>query len=321
MPINTTNPTNIVPFQLAAAVATSGTVTVGYPSNGLNLAASGYSKGNYLLSNGQHKLQIGQNIYQSPKDFTCTFNANASSITVTNKGTATWPAMSVCNLQLNPNGVFSPSDRDVSYNNLNPGVVGLQAVALDLGSPNAAAANNISTSQAVAGAGNLTITGALANGGVAYMDVPRTLQFVSSNAGDTTQTVTITGLDEYGQKITETVTLNGTTVVTSKKAVASVSKLAVSAALAGNITVGSSTTLGLPIAIYKAAVQVVKESQDGAVATAGTFVNADLSTATAITGDTRGTYVPNAAPDGSKGYILFALVPDKTDIGVTPYGV
>jgi hypothetical protein len=320
--LNTTNKTNIVPAQFAAAVAPNGTVVFGYPNGGLNLAATGYTKGNYLLANNQHKLQIGQNVYSSPKDFTLAFNANASGITVTNKTANAWPAGAVANLQLNLSGIPDVRYTDQAVTStLNAGLVQMTAVALDLGSPIAGAAASISAAQAVAAAGNLTIAGALASGGVAYMDVPRTVQFVSTNAGDTAQTATITGADEYGQNVTETVTLNGTTVVTSKKALATISKIAISAATVGNISAGASNTLGLPIAVYKAAVQLVKESQDGAVPTAGTFANADGSTPSATTGDVRGTYIPNATPDGSKGYVIFALVPDKTDIGVTNYAV
>lgn len=315
MPINMTNASNIVPFQLAADVVQNGTVTVGYPAH--------YSKGNYLLSNSQHKLVIGQNVYTSPKDFTLTFNANASSITVTNKGASTWPSGAACDLELHLSGIPSPSYSGVAQDALaplNPGLITMSAVALDLGSPNAGAANNICASQAVAAAGNLTLNGTLVTGGVAAMDVPRTLQFVSSNAGDTSQTVTITGLDEYGATTVETITLNGTTSVKSAKALKSVSQLTASAALAGNITVGASNVLGLPIAIYKSAVQVLKESQDGATATAGTFVDAVVSTPSATTGDVRGTYLPNATPDGSKGFLLFAMVPDRSDIGVPQFG-
>jgi hypothetical protein len=324
MPINTTNSINILPSVLAAAVATSGTVTFSYPNAGVNLAATGFNKGNYLFSNNQHKLQIGQTIYTSPKDFTLTFNANASGITVTNKGASTWPAGSIANLQLNTNGPAAPRFNDVVVGTPsgNSDLTGLTAVLIDLGSPAAGTATGVCLAQAVASAKNLTLNGALVTSSIAYLpDVQRTLQFVSANAGDTTQTVTITGFDKFNAKVTETVTLNGTTIVTSKKALATVTNLAISAATAGNISVGASNILGLPIAIYKSAVQVLKESQDGAVATAGTFVNADLSTATATTGDVRGTYLPNATPDGSKGFAIFALVPDPSDIGVTNFSV
>lgn len=330
---------NNIPAPLASAVAPAGTFTVSYPganvavganpvaqanlprTNAPGIKAIGrvYTKGNYVLSNNQHRLRIGQNIYVSPQDFTLTFNANASGITVTNKTASTWPVTSDASLQLNLSSNSLAPAREPTVLNDRVGI--MYDVALDLGSPIAGAAANISAAQAVAAAGNLTITGALATNSIALMDVPRTLQFVSTNAGDTTQTATITGVDEYGQKVTETVTLNGTTVVTSKKAVMQVSKIAISAATVGNISAGASNIIGLPIALYKSAVQVLKEAQDGAAPTAGTFANADGATPTATTGDVRGTYLPNATPDGSKGFVIYALVPDPSDNGVQNYGV
>lgn len=312
---NTTNPLNILSSQLAASVANGGTVTFSYPS----APPKTWTKGNYLLSNNQHKLQIGQNIYTSPKDFALTFNANASGITVTNKGVSTWPAGAVANLQLNPSGLRSPSDKDINYDNTNPGVVGMQAVWLDLGSPVVAAATNICAAQAVAGAGLLTLNGTLVTNGIAYMDVPRSWQIVSSSASDSAVVITMRGLDEYGNKVTESLTTNGTSPVLGKKAVSQVLSITSGAVTVGTISVGTSNVLGLPVALYKAAVQVVKESQDGAVASAGTFANADLTTPTATTGDVRGTYIPAVTPDGSKGYAVLAFVPDKSDMGVPNY--
>ena len=132
---------------------------------------------------------------------------------------------------------------------------------------------------------------------------------MSSNVGDTTQTITITGTDEYGVAMTERKTLNGTTTVTGAKAFATVTQVAISAALAGNLTVGTATTLGLPVALQNAG-QVLKEVQDGAAATAGTFAFASTVTPTNATADVRGTYIPNSAPDGSKVYMLHVLLGD-----------
>lgn len=318
-----TNPQNEISFALAAAVATSGTITVAYPTGtgAFNGAGFSYGKGDYTYNNGQHKLVIGQNVYTSPKDFTLIFNANASGITVTNKGTTTWPQGATVLLQINPSGAPAAPDSPV-VRNVGPGTMDMQLVGIDLGSPTVGAANNVAASQAVATAKNLTINGTLAvtvNGTLlASLDCPRTLQFVSSNAGDTTQTATINGYDEYGAKVTETVTLNGTTIVTSKKAMVAIISIAISAALAGNITVGTSNTLGLPIALWKSG-QILKELQDGAAPTAGTTVAAVQLTQTATTGDVRGTYIPNGTLDGTIGLLLIVAVPDASDIGVPQF--
>lgn len=51
----------------------------------------------------------------------------------------------------------------------------------------------------------------------------------------------------------------------------------------------------------------------------GTFVAGVTSAATATTGDTRGTYSPSTAPNGSNGYMLLALLPDPSNQGVPQY--
>lgn len=304
----------VVSFALASAVATSGTVTVGYP---VYQAATipNLTQGNFNISDSKHTLKIGNNIYSSPQDFTLTFNANASGITVTNRGTTTWPAGSVAALGLNTNGntVQTTAPRASTR------VVPAREIILDLGSPAAAAATTICAAQAIASATNAVINGTLAIGGVGFPDVPRGLSLVSSNAGDTTQTVTITGLDEWGQTVVETATLNGTTTVNANKAFAAVTRVAVSAAMTGNLSVGSSTKLGLPLAVRNVT-QVRGEALDAAVATAGTFAYALSNTVPSATnGDVRGTYIPNSAPDGSRAFKLTVSLPDPSDIGVAQF--
>lgn len=189
--------------------------------------------------------------------------------------------------------------------------------------PVALATNNIALSQAVAGAGNLTLNGALVTNGVAVLDVARNTQIVSSNAGDTTQTVTITGLDYYGVPTVETATLNGTTVVFTLKAFKSISNIAVSAVLVGNITVGTHDKFGLP---YAASSRLYAQTfWDTAFVTTGTFTAAvATSPATAITGDVRGTFWPPSASDGAKqlGVWLQAANPDTSNAlyGVDQFG-
>lgn len=317
MPATFTNVQNQFSFSLASAVAAGGTVTLSYPGGGGNGYGNQYSKGNYLLTNTRSQMQIGQNIYNSPNDFELTFNANASGITLTNRTSSTWPQGSICLIGLNLSGqTFPPLNSPPLANS---GLLKMYEMALDLGSPTTAAANNVAAAQAVAGAANLTLNGTLVTSGVAIFDSPRGMQLVSSNAGDTTQVATITGVDEYGSTVVETITLNGTTIVSTKKAMVAVTRIAMSAVMTGNITVGTSTVLGLPIAVYSA-FQIVKEGLDGAVATAGTFAAAVRTKPTAATGDVRGTYIPNSAPNSDRGFVLIVSVPDPSDIGVAQFG-
>lgn len=171
--------------------------------------------------------------------------------------------------------------------------------------PAAASATAVCAAQAIAGAGNATINGASASGGVATLDVARAVNVDSTDAGDTTQIVTITGTDYWGQAQTEDIAMNGTTAVAGKKAFKTITQVAVDGALAGNLTVGSTDVFGLPYRITDAG-YILRAGWAGALADdAGTFVAADTtSPATATTGDVRGTFDPSSAADGSRRLVL-----------------
>ena len=184
--------------------------------------------------------------------------------------------------------------------------------------PAALSANGVATAQAVAGAADLTLNGALVSNGVAVLDFPRAVSVTSTNAGDTTQTATVYGFDAYNQPMTETIAFNGAATVPGKKAFKRVTRIAISAALAGNGSAGTTDVMGLP---YRALSRnLVLTAQAGAQVTTGTFVAADTtSPATATTGDVRGTYTPPAANDGSRLLsITVFMVPDSQ---TTIYGV
>jgi hypothetical protein len=162
--------------------------------------------------------------------------------------------------------------------------------------------------QAVAAAGYLTMNGAL--GGVA--DVARGLVVDSSGAGDTTQSVTATGTDMYGNAVVETIALNGTTAVAGLKAFKTVTSLYVDDACDGNVFVGTTDVLGLP---FRAATKsrVVDVWFNDAKDASATVVVADTtSPATATTGDVRGTIDPNSACDGAKEVVV-VMIPDAAN--------
>ena len=189
--------------------------------------------------------------------------------------------------------------------------------------PAALSATAIVNAQAVAAAGSVTLVSTTVT-----LSAARALRAVSSNAGDTTQTVTITGTDYWGQAQTETLTLNGTTTVNGKKAFKTVTAVTASAALTGNLSVGTLDVFGLPYAVTDAG-YLLRTGWAGAVAdNAGTFVAADSATASATTGDVRGTFAPTgSASDGSRrlviaiGLTAIQAGPNATQtgaIGVTP---
>ncbi len=68
-----------------------------------------------------------------------------------------------------------------------------------------------------------------------------TVEVVSDNAGDTTQSVTVYGRNAAGEKINETINLNGTTPVSGSLSFERLMKVTKSATTTGNVTVMSTT--------------------------------------------------------------------------------
>lgn len=110
-------------------------------------------------------------------------------------------------------------------------------------------ADGIAQSQTPAGAGNLTINGAgvMADDGSAsfYIGKVRLLPArrvtVTTAADESAKTITVYGTDRSGNAIEETLTGPNTTTGTTNKVFGSVSRVAISAAAAGAITVGWGT--------------------------------------------------------------------------------
>lgn len=294
----------VVTGALGSAVVDTGTFTASYPAN--------TDEGDFYLAMG-HKLSLGNNdSYSFPGDFDITLGT--ADVTVTNRSGVTWPAGTAYRLQLEMQG-------KTNYR-LDNGLIAQRAVMghtllINLGAPDVLDVDGVAAAQAIAGAQAVTINGALASGGVATMDRPRALEIDSSDAGDTTQTVTITGKDEYGVTITETIAANGTTAVAGKKAFKTVTGAVTSAAFTGNLTIGTTDLLGLPVFVPSAGM-ILKELLDGVAATAGTLVGGirTANGSTATTGDVRGTYDPNAAADGARVFQIIVFVPDSGSVGI-----
>lgn len=289
---------------LSSAVATSGTFTSGYPTDG---RIGAYRSGKV------HKLIVNGTAYVAPTDFTVAYTS-ATVITITWAGTNTLPAGASWRLQLDRGGVNGVVGL------ANDNVVALTAVRVNLGAPIVADVDGISVVQLVGAAGDLTITGARASGGVATLDVARNVTITGATTDHSARTFTVTGEDEYGAALVETFAGPNNSTVSGKKAFKTVSQVAVDGAIATNgVSVGFGDVLGLPIGAGSTA--ILKELQDGTAPTAGTLV-AHLAVATkstATTADVRGTYDPNAACDGAKVFELDLLVPDPTWLGNPQY--
>ncbi len=178
---------------------------------------------------------------------------------------------------------------------------------------------SISAAQAVSGAGNLTINGTLATSGVATLDVPRNVILVSSSGTDSTQTGTLYGTDTYGVTTVETVTLTGTTNAQSLKAFKTITRIAMSASTVGNVSAGTGDKFGIPYRINKlGSMQAFWDATWNSGS--GTTTLGSTATATATTGDVRGTYLPATASNGTRTLALW-IYADDVDSNNGLYGV
>lgn len=287
------HPQRTVRLVLASPVANGGTFTVNYPP--------GTNRGDFVRG-VKHRMSALQNLYVAPEGLGAALGA--SSATVTYRGATTLPAGTEVWFEFDTGAA---SFREGPDSGLPPRTEVLHPVLVNLGNPVAGAANSISTTQAVAAA---TVTGALLNGTTAgTLDVPRNV--VAAWTG--TAVLTVQGFDEYGMPMRES-SASGTSF-TGVKAFARVTRVTVSADVTG-LTVGTGNVLGLPIRLIGSA-HVIRESQDNAAPTAGTVVAglAPATVSTATTADVRGTYTPNATPNGTIAYALLIATPDPKDRG------
>lgn len=317
---------------LSADVADAGTFVVSLPINqaGQNLSASQASfpvNGGDFFAGFGHRISLGAQAngigggdsYQHPQKMDVG-TLTSSTVTVTNRSGVAWRAGTAYRLQLEMQGFRFYQDNDPQFARRLSKITEAKTYLINLGMPTTASATAVAAAQAIASATNAVINGANASGGVAYLDVPRNLQFVSSGAGDTTQTITAFGTDQYGAALRESIALNGITIVQGNKAFSTVTRVASSAALAGTLSVGNSTKIGLPVFVPNVA-HVVREILDGAVATAGTFVGGMTTGggSTLTTADVRGTYIPNSAPNGARVFQLIVSLPDAGNLGAPQF--
>jgi hypothetical protein len=293
---------DIVRTTVSAAVVSGGTITFAYPA--------GKDAGNYRGSNSHVLFSRGlMASFANPSQFTIAFGANP---VVTYNGSTTIPANTEVSLQLNYVGADQKPPAIANTTNR------LKAVApylVDYGTVDTAVANGVFLSAALTAAGSVTPvapTGSLLSGGVAVFDVPRNV--VAAWTG--TSVITVTGTDEYGAVLKES-SASGTSL-TGKKAFKTVTGISVSADVTG-LTVGTGVVLGLPVFLPYAAGSVVKEIQDGANATAGTVVAGVTTAATATSGDVRGTWAPNGAPNGTINFAVVVHLDDPNYRGVAQF--
>jgi hypothetical protein len=285
---------------LASAVANAGTFTVGYPTN----RDPGSYTGGY-----EHEVQSNTYGVLSVRNGLAAFSFGASAVTITNNSGQTLDAGTPIVVQLDRYG-----ENDLRQNDgvANEGTMSKATmVVVNLGAPDAAVANAVCASQAGTAATPMLINGTLAVNGAVTFDVPRNVVA----AWTTTSVLTVEGYDEYGVFMRES-SASGTAMA-GKKAFKRVTKVTPSISITG-ATVGFGDVLGLPMFLSMTG-SVVRELQDGVLATAGTLVAGVTTKATALTGDVRGTYDPNAACDAAKAFHLVVAAADPSYKGIAQF--
>ncbi len=300
----------IIKGVLSGAVANNGTLDIAYPDR--EAPESGkINEGDFHLGT-QHKLVMGGNVLNYPKDFGVTIDG--TDITLTNKTGGSWASGLAWTLELQKPGKRVYRD-DVTGAQINR-MARADTFVINLGAPDTADSDGAVASQNCSAATGLAtgINGAYASGGVATFDVPRNVVA----AWTTSAVLTVTGYDEYGNLLKESNNGAGTSLA-GKKAFKKITGIAVSADVTG-LTVGSGDVLGLPVFLPSIGC-ILKELQDAAVAAAGTPLAGaqDAGGSTLITGDVRGTYDPSALCNGEINFSLVVALPDPGYLGMPQY--
>jgi hypothetical protein len=166
-------------------------------------------------------------------------------------------------------------------------------------------------------------TGATAT--VWTLDAPRNVAVTTSAAAADT-VITVTGYDEYKVKVVETITIaTAASSGVGNKAFKYVESIAITSA--GDITtdtinVGTGSKLGLPYKLAKKA-DCIRVCHTGAWDDSATVVAAVTTTASATTGDVRGTITCNSALDGNEITAWIHVADPNSDTGlrgVAQYG-
>lgn len=118
----------------------------------------------------------------------------------------------------------------------------MRPVTVTVGPLAAASANNIAHSQTPAGAGALTLNGALVVSGVAYLDNPRRILITT---GDTTTKFTVNGKTSTGAPLTETLIVSGGSSYTVQD-FATVTSITVNQGTTAAVTVGTNGIASTP---------------------------------------------------------------------------
>lgn len=130
---------------------------------------------------------------------------------------------------------------------------------------------------------------------------------LTSGGNDSGITFTVSGYDIYGYPMTETITGANIGVASGAKAFKYLSGVTHTGSVAGTLTIGTGDVFGFPLRVDKFFYADMSWNNGFITANTG-FVAAVTTTATATTGDVRGTYAVQTASDGTKA-LQVSIVP------------
>ena len=121
----------------------------------------------------------------------------------------------------------------------------MRPITVTVGPLTAPSATNVRTASGVLAAGAIVLNGSLVSGGIATFDNARRVLFTTT-ADETTKTATLIGTNWSGNPIGEVVTLVNNSTVASVLDYKTLSSVVISAALTGNLSVGTNGVAGSP---------------------------------------------------------------------------
>jgi hypothetical protein len=155
-------------------------------------------------------------------------------------------------------------------------------------------------------------------------------QVIVTASGASTGTVTVRGYDIYGQPMSELQTIVGTGTSVPKKAFKYISsvQLNTGSTLTGTLSVGTNAAVGLPVRVDLVEPLAIWVNNVQILGVAGSLpaglVMADQTiVATNATGDVRGTYTMQTAPNGVIRIVIFyqpPLMQSKVSTNIDPRG-
>lgn len=149
------------------------------------------------------------------------------------------------------------------------------------------------------------------------MTVTETVRIVSAQAGDTTQTVTITGRKADGSLASETLSLNGTTVVTSVNTYERLLKAEMSATATGIVTVarttGPTTIRTIPIG-ERGFQAVFQQTASSTLAQVDNYMKLFWKNTNGSLALTSSIVKENADPDARITFALAAAIDDSASV-------